>query len=146
MALVKGRQEEGFLDLVVRLAKGSLELISTTGRLIGPVSAEPVAVRGKLESSQAASLQVVEEMGRYKITAEVERLDSNLCEVVVGIEKEGGKPAEGVRVSLLSGGREQASYLTRRGRVIFDRISNGKYDLSVSDSGGLVGTVRLAIR
>src|SRR6185369_2768105 len=39
-------QEEGFFDMVVRLVRGSLELVSTTGRLVEvPILA---GVRGKL--------------------------------------------------------------------------------------------------
>jgi len=57
MALMpQNAQEEGFFEMVVRLVRGSLELVSTTGRLVDvPIMA---GVRGKLESPGTAILQV----------------------------------------------------------------------------------------
>ncbi len=137
--------EQDFLDLEVRLAGASLELVSTTGRWIDMLGTEPVAVRGRSESCETGLLQVETEMGRFNIAVDVERVESGLCDVVVGIKGEEGKPVDGVRVGLVSGVRELASYLTRQGKAVFDRVSQGKYNLPISDSGALVGTIRLSI-
>lgn len=93
--------QESFLDLVVRLVKGSLELVRTSGQWVDPFATAPVGIRGR--------------------------------------------PAEGIRLGLFSSGREQASYLTRQGEAMFDRIPLGEYNLAISDSGTPVGTVRLQL-
>lgn len=134
---------EGFLDIVVRLVKGSIELVSTSGYLIpAPASA---GIRGRARPSETSILQVEKDIGKFKVAVEVEQMEMRLCQVVVRVSGEEGKPAEGIRLTLLSGGREQASYLTRRGEAVFDRIPRGEYNLAIFDSGASVGRIRLRI-
>ena len=144
MALVPASHGESlFLELVVRLVKDTLELISTSGKLV-PITA-PVGIRGRAKPLDSTLLQVEKEMGRLKVEVEVEAVEAGLCEVIVRVKDEGGRAAEGIRLTLFSKGREQASYLTRQGEAVFDRIPQGEYNLAVSDSGTSVGTIRLRI-
>ena len=140
------QEEQGLLDLVVRLAKGSLELIRTSGRWIDPLTSVPVGIRGRPKPSESGILQVEKEIGRFKVAVEVELVEAGLCQIVVRFKgEEEGRPAQGIRVSLVSRGREQASYLTRQGEAMFDRIPLGEYNLAISDSGTPVGTIRLKL-
>jgi hypothetical protein len=137
-------REEGFFDMVVRLARGSLELVSTTGQLVEVPGL--AGVRGKLESSGTTILQVEKEMGRFKVVVEVEPVEDELCQLAVTVRGEGALPAGGIRLSLLAGGREQASYLVRQGTAIFDRISPGDYRLAISEANAALGSIRLTIK
>jgi hypothetical protein len=145
MALMpQAAPEEGFLDMVVRLVRGSLELVSTTGRLVEvPIMA---GVRGKLESPGAAILQVEKEMGKFKVAVEVEPVEDELCQIAVTVKAGAPLPTDGIRFSLLAGGREQASYLARHGMAIFDRISPGDYRLAITEANAPVGSIRLTIK
>ncbi len=137
-------QEEGFFDMVVRLVRGSLELVSTTGRLVEvPVLAE---VRGKLESPGTAILQVEREMGKFKVAVEVEPVEDDLCQLAVTVKAGAAVPTDGLRLSISAGGREQASYLARQGMAIFDRISPGDYRLAITEANAPVGSIRLTIK
>jgi hypothetical protein len=145
MALVpQTAQEESFFDMVVRLARGSLELISTTGQLVEVPGL--AGVRGKPESLGTTILQVEKEMGRFKVAVEVEPVEDELCQLAVTISAGGGLPADGIRLNLLAGGREQASYLARQGTAIFDRVSPGDYRLAISEANALLGSIRLTIK
>jgi hypothetical protein len=145
MALIpQAAQEEGFLDMVVRLARGSLELVSTTGQLVEVPGL--AGVRGKPESPGTAILQVEKEMGRFKVAVEVEPVEDELCQLAVTVRGEGTLPADGIRLSLLAGGREQASYLARQGTAIFDRISPGDYRLAITEANAPLGSIRLTIK
>jgi len=145
MALMpQNAQEEGFFDVVVRLVRGSLELVSTTGRLVEvPVLAE---VRGKLESPGTAILQVEREMGKFKVAVEVEPVEDDLCQLAVTVKAGAAVPTDGLRLSISAGGREQASYLARQGMAIFDRISPGDYRLAITEANAPVGSIRLTIK
>jgi hypothetical protein len=139
MGLVEGK--ETLFDLAVRLVRDSIELISTSGRVASaPV---PAAIRRGPKLSEGSILQLEKEVGRFNVAVELELVEAGMCQVVVSVKDEGGRPAEGIRLSLVSGGREQASFLTRRGVVVFDRIPPGEYSISLSDSGTPVGTIRL---
>ena len=145
MALVpQATQEEGFFDMVVRLARGSLELVSTTGRLVEVPGL--AGVRGKLETPGTTILQVEKEMGRFKVAVEVEPVEDELCQLAVTVRAGGALPADGIRLSLLAGGREQASYLARQGTAIFDRVSPGDYRLAISEANLPLGSIRLTIK
>jgi len=145
MALIpQTAQEEGFFDMVVRLARGSLELVSTTGQLVEVPGL--AGVRGKPESQGTAILQVEKEMGRFKVAVEVEPVEDDLCQLAVTVSAGGGLPADGIRLNLLAGGREQASYLARQGTAIFDRVSPGDYRLAISGANAPLGSIRLTIK
>jgi len=145
MALVpQTAPEEGFFDMVVRLARGSLELVSTTGQLVEVPGL--LGVRGRPESQGTAILQVEKEMGRFKVAVEVEPVEDELCQLAVTVSVGGGLPADGIRLNLLAGGREQASYLARQGTAIFDRVSPGDYRLAISEANAPLGSIRLTIK
>ncbi len=144
MGLVPAKQRsEGVFDLVVRLVKDSIELVTTSGQWLNPAAAVPVGVRGKAQASATSILQVEKEIGDFKVAVEVELIAAGQCQIAVGIKEPGGRAVDNVRVSLLSEGREQASYLTRQGEAVFDRIPKGDYNLSLSESGKPLGTIRL---
>ena len=138
MALVSDR--ENSFELAVRLVEGSIRLIRTTARVV-PV---PVPVlRGEPPVSPANMLQVEQAVGRFKVAVELDLSEAGLCQVVANVKEESGKPAEGVRLSLSSEDREHASFLTRGGVVVFDRILPGEYSIAVSESGTQIGKIRL---
>jgi hypothetical protein len=138
MALV-GRTESGF-EIAVRLLRDSLELLSTTGRLVPQFV--PV-VRGEATSAEGNALQVEQEVGRFRVAVELELTEPGACRVLANVTEASGQPAEGVRLTLTSGDREQASFLTRAGGVVFDRIAPGEYSIAVSESGNALGRIRL---
>ena len=145
MALIpQTAQEEGFFDMVVRMARGSLELVSTTGQLVEVPGL--AGVRGKLETPGTTILQVEKEMGRFKVAVEVEPVEDELCQLAVTVRAGGALPADGIRLSLLAGEREQASYLARQGTAIFDRVSPGDYRLAISEANSPLGSIRLTIK
>jgi hypothetical protein len=145
MALVpQTAQEEGFFDMVIRLARGSLELVSTTGQLVEVPGL--AGVRGKPETQGTTILQVEKEMGRFKVALEVEPVEDELCQLAVTVSAGEALPADGIRLSLLAGGREQASYLARQGTAIFDRVSPGDYRLAISEANAPLGSIRLTIK
>ena len=69
-----------------------------------------------------------------------------LCQLAVTVRAGEALPADGIRLSLVAGGREQASYLARQGMAIFDRVSPGDYRLAISENNAPLGSVRLAIK
>ena len=66
--------------------------------------------------------------------------------LVVKATPKAGSVADGLRFSLLSRGREQASYMARQGSAIFERIVPGDYQLAVAESGNCLGTIELTIK
>jgi hypothetical protein len=130
------------LNLVVRLLRDTLELVTTSGELV--LATTPAAIRGKSPASR--TLQVAKDLDKVRVTVEVERTEAELCQVTVNVTPTAGALADEPRLSLWSADREQASYLARQGTVIFDRVSPGEYHLAVFESGNSLGAIRLTIK
>ena len=145
MALVAASKQDGVLDLVVRFVKDSLELVRQSGDWIVPMAPQPVAVRGAQSPFASGLVHVEKEFGELKVAIEMERGESDLCQLSVTLFAADGKPAEGMRVSLIAGEREQASYLARQGRAVFDSITNGNYKLIISRGGASLGMITLSV-
>lgn len=133
-------ERETLFDVAVRLVRGAIELISTTGRIVPLPS--PV-LRGEARPVEDNALQVEQKLGRFKVAVEIDVSNQETCQLTANVSGEDGKPADGLRLTLNSDGREQASFLTRAGVVVFDRISPGEYSILVSESDQLVGKIRL---
>jgi hypothetical protein len=133
-------KKETLFDLAVRLVGGSIQLVRTTARIM-PAPA-PV-LRGAAPESPGNMLQVEQEVGRFKVAVELDLGEAGVCQVIANVKEESGKGVEGVRLSLSSGEREHASFLTREGVVVFDRIAPGEYSIAVSESGNHIGKIRL---
>lgn len=135
------RKQIDVLNLVVRLLRDAVELVTTSGEHV--LIATPAGVRGK--SPASGTLKVAKDLDKVRVTVEVERTEADLCQVTVNVTPTAGAVADGLRLSLLSGDREQASYLARQGTVIFDRIPPGEYQLAVFESGNSLGAIGLTI-
>ena len=138
----QAEEEENLLEIVVRSVKDSLELVWTSGQLVLAPPALPV--RRARNRAETRTLEVEKKMGRFGVVVEMEQVEDGLCQIIVRV-KEGPKHAEGIRVTLLSGSREQASFVTRRGEVLFDRIPLRAYQLAIYEAGSPVGKIRLNV-
>jgi hypothetical protein len=142
--LAKPKLTSEIFSLVVGLARESLELISTTGRLVTPSLA--AEIRGKGKAAGDGMLRIEKDLGELQVALEVERLEGNLCQVAVNATLRGGPATDLLRLSLCSGGREQASFLARQGSATFDRVAPGEYQLVVAAAGSALGAIALTIK
>jgi hypothetical protein len=142
--LVTPGTQESVVQLVVRLARDAVELASSAGEWVNPPTPQLVPVRGTITGA-AGVLQVEREIGGYKVAVKVEQVAIGTCQVVITLTSADGKPADGVRLSLMAGGREQASFLTRQGQAVFIGVSKGEYNLVISQAATTVGTINLQI-
>lgn len=139
-ALVDRR--EPLFEVVAKLVQNTIELMKTSGRV---VSMPPPVVRGAAKPVLPNALQVEQEVGRFRIAVEIEVSEPEACQIVANVTENTGLPAEGVRLSLNSDEREHASFLTRGGIVVFDRIAPGEYSIAVSESGAQIGKIKLSL-
>lgn len=145
--LAKPKLTSEIFNLVVGLARDSLELISSSGRLVMPTLAAEIRGKGKPAGAGGDGILRIEKtLGELQIAVEVERLDGNLCQVAVNVTPYGKSATDTLRLSLFSGAREQASFLARQGSAIFDRIAPGDYQLAVAAAGNVLGTIGLTIQ
>jgi hypothetical protein len=144
MRLVRPAAKESVAGLVVRLVKDAVELVSGAGEWIVPSVTQLAPVRGAAVGA-AGIVQVEKEIGEYKVAVDVEQVETGTCQVAITLTTADAKPADGVRVSLMVGEREQASFLTRQGQAVFTGVGQGDYKLAISRVTGVVATINLTI-
>ena len=87
LELVQGQRETLF-HLAVRLVKGSIELISTSARVI---PAPTPVLRGEAKPAEGNALQVEHEVGRFRVAVELDLSEAGTCQVVANVRNETGR-------------------------------------------------------
>ncbi len=135
----------GGFDLVVSLMKDALAVIGAAVdvKLSMPLSAATLRTRGR------ADIPMVIMTKRFDaVTAEVniEKLRGDLCNIAVAVSgRMPGSDADGLRVTLASEKRELASSSLENGRVLFEDVQRGRYDIVLEQKGAACGIVAINI-
>jgi len=145
MALLQSPPDDRVFDFVVRLVGESLELVRISGEWLSTLALQPVVARGSSKEPASSFFQIERKMSGKKVLLEVARVDAELCQVIAKIESMGGTPAEGMRLTLSKGEREQASYRTRHGQAIFESLAAGNYEIAISEAATRLGTIKFKI-
>lgn len=144
LGLVRPQVNEPASGLIVRLVKNAVELVRGSADWVVPASPQLLAVRGAA-SAGSGMVQIEKQIGAYKIAVDLEQVEAGTCQMIVTLTTDAGAPAEGFRLSLLAGDREQASFLTREGQAVFAGVPKGDYNLIITRSGETVGTFFIKI-
>jgi hypothetical protein len=136
---------QGGLDLIISLMKDTLAVIGAAldVRLLTPCT--PVTLR---TGRAAGAAMVIMKKTFDAITAEVnmENLQGNACNISVCVT-DGMTPTDmhNIRVDLISEGRELASSLLENGKVLFEDVRRGRYDIVIQKKGATFGTMAIKI-
>lgn len=89
---------------------------------------QPATMRGGAVEQAPGLLTISRTFRTFKAVIRIECLNENLCEVKVQVLDRADRPMNsGVRVSLIAGQRELASYTAERGEVLFEEVWAGTY-------------------
>jgi len=132
------------VDVVVRYLRDTVELIR--GR--EDIHVVPVAIfsgaRGrKIPAPHTA--RFIKEFEEVSAEVEVERFREGAGEIRVKTSRD-GHLLDRIRVTLIHGNKEVASYLTESGRVLFEDVRFGRYALRFRKNGVFIGDISLHIR
>jgi len=142
--LLRRKARDKVLRLVVAWARESLELLSTSGKVLAP---EPAPmVRGREGEKARDMVRVAEEFERCKVEVLVEKAEGEECQVGVRLALPEGRLPKGVRVELGSAGRLLASCAVGEdGRAGFSVPTPGSYQLQIVAGRDAWGQVFLDI-
>jgi hypothetical protein len=138
---------EGAWELVIRFARGLVQALRTSGdiSIASPVPAE--AFRGGKQVISENLVAFRREFPPYLAEIEVEKIRDDQGEITVSVnEKETGKPAQGLRVSLFDPDRELESYVLDQGQAVFENVRFGKYLIHLTQKGKQIGKISLNMK
>ncbi|GEM_PF-1177307 len=134
-------------EVVVNFARGVAKALKA-GAGISVASPSPAeAFRGGQRVISENLVAFHKEFPPYLAEIEVEKIRGDQGEVTVSVsEKETGKPAKGLRVSLFDPDRELESYALEQGQAVFEKVRFGKYSLNLTREGNEIGRISLNMK
>lgn len=143
IALHPANQEN--LDLIISFVKDALAVIGKAldVRLLAPCA--PAALR---TGGTAGVSMIIMKKTFEAITAEVniEKLRGNTCNINVRVTDNMTRMGmQNLRVGLISEGRELASSLLENGKVLFEDMRRGRYDIVIQKKGVTFGAMAIKI-
>ena len=147
--LVKSGAQEALFDIVVRLYRGSLEILHSSLQPLPPIAQPAFASLRGAEEEQ--SLEPVRMEKVFKgISAEIrlEISQEDLLTIQVFLKKkEGGTLPQGLRVTLkdLPLEKELRSVPVQDGVAVFWGLAGGEYEVEIRELGHIIGTTSLCL-
>jgi hypothetical protein len=137
------RHTEGVFGIAVRLIRDSIRMIGdAAGSGLEPA---PALIRGRTASSNLVSTSRI--IRGLKVELDIENVGGGMAEVVVGARRsDDGKPAQGLRASMFSDGRELSSMIMSGGSAAFEEVAPGRYTINLSSNGLSLSDIELDIR
>lgn len=122
----------GVVRLLIRKLGGLLEAVTSDFELVAPT-----ATRGDTEPG----LMVRRRLGARDLTVHVDSTRAGRFDLTLDLW--GGDRSAEARFSLMRGGRELVSEVSRSGRAHLPNLTGGSYRLAITDGGALLGELDL---
>lgn len=133
------------LDLVLAFAGDSLRIIraSLDVRIAAPLSAAQLRTKS---SSDASIVVMTKSFEACSAEVHLEKLSGNTCNIAIQVTDRLTRTlAKNLRIDLVYQWRELASNPLQNGRVLFEAVKCGTYDVIIKKRGASCGAMRIKI-
>jgi len=123
------------LEILLKLKENVFELLYTSGDVLVGQELVPAAL---LSSRQIEKIRdeitVLKDFAKLRVEIKIENKPDNYFDLTVIVkDKLTSQMLKDIRISLMRGDLELASYLTESGKAIFEHIQPGKYTVELFD-------------
>jgi len=148
--IVREETPKDLIEVVLEFGENIIRIIKDTAGICTIPEPAVLSVKG---SDTASGGPVIAELRRVfngiKADIMVEKINEAECEIQAALsEAESGKLLDDIRINLVAGGRELASYLTVQGIASFRNLPFDTYTLALYKGSTFIGLlkIRLLIR
>lgn len=136
-----------FLEIVLGFSDKTIDIIKTSGDILFGQEFAPLPVlRSRNIKDFGREVIIVKDLGTIKTEIEIENKANHNAKVAVKLtDKNTGRPAEGLRITLLRKEEELESYIAHAGKAVFDDVLVGSYIFEVSSTELIIGKILLNI-
>lgn len=139
-----GIKSSSTFELVIRMVRDALELVSTTGS--SAPFGQPAYQMRSSGPVRDCLLSVSQDMGRITVGVDVESIDAGLTDIMVSARaSEGSAAPSSLRASLFKGSREQGSLYMDGGTATFERMPASAYTIIITGDGASLGEIHLSL-
>lgn len=135
---------KGPVEVVVKFLKRTVEIISDLEAITVLPPPVQVVIRGSLQPIPPTA-RFNMDLDEMTVEIAVTKTNGETGEIRINTYKD-NKPLDKIRISLLSGDKEMASYLTKKGQVNFDYDRMGNYLIRLSKNRFYLGEIYLMLR
>lgn len=145
-SLVKAKTYKSLLEVVLEFAKDSVRILKDTGAMFTPLGLATAGVRQGTTAEMKNVVHLSNTFDEIKADIIVERVDDITYEMNIKTsDSKSGALINDLRINLLLGKRELASFMTINGQVSFKNIQNGIYELHIVKSKEVIGRISLEL-
>jgi hypothetical protein len=145
--LVSSQTSEDMVEVVLEFGRNIVNIIKDTADVC--IVREPDALsfrNGRKKENSSHVAQLSREFNGIEAAISVEKTDDNECEIEAMIsDHESGELLDDIRINLISGKKELASYLTVKGRISFKNLALEKYILKFYKGKYTIGSIKLKL-
>ncbi|MBI4848907.1 MAG: zf-HC2 domain-containing protein [Nitrospirae bacterium] len=143
--LVKAKTSKPLFEVVLEFAKDTVRILKDTGAMFTPLLAEPAARYGTSADTKN-TVHLSNTFDEIRVDLIIEKTEDGACEINIKTsDSTSGTPESDVRINLLLGKRELASFVASYGQVSFKNIQNGIYELHIVKSKEVIGRISLEL-
>lgn len=133
------------VDLIIRFLRQTVEIIKGLGEIEILPTPAALAVRSSGNDCGAPrSLRFKKKFNGLSVEVEIEKTNNDKAEIRVEPSM-GDKLIENARITLLRGGRELASEISRSGSVLFEEVEIKDHEIRLTRQGQTIGEIALAM-
>ena len=141
--LVRLQSPAGMLEVVLEFGRAAVKVIKDTAGICRVPDPALLSTRSdEDQSKEAAAAHISKELGGIKVDISVEKTGDAACEIDVRTtDPASGRTLDDIRINLVSGEKERASYLTVKGHASFKNLSISTYTLQIIKGKADAGSV-----
>lgn len=146
--LVKAEDKISLLEIFLRLKEKAIEIVNTTGDLLVGQELVPAPIlRSRSIKDFKDEVIILKEFKDIRVEAKIENKQGKAFSLTVMVkEKDTQRIMKDLRVTLIKDDVELESYLTEKGKVIFEHVLLGKYTVEVSTINQKIASILLDIK
>jgi len=145
--LVRRNPSANIAEVILAFGKDVVTIIKDSARICTVPEPVPLSVRSGRKEKRLNPVAYIRTV--YDVVAahvSVEKINDSEFEIEARLtDTASGSPLNDIRVTLLSEGKERASFLSEKGSVLFQKLSFGRYDLEIYKGKQLIGALTLPL-
>lgn len=136
------------LEIFLKVKENALELIRSSGNVLVGQELIPLPVlRSRNLENFKDEIQILKEFPNAKVEVKIQSKGKDYFDVMVAAkERQSGKPVKDLRVTLMREATELESYVADSGKVTFEHVSLGRYNIELTSLEEKVAMVILDIK
>lgn len=141
--LMRNRYPENMIEVVLEFGETGVHVLRDKADICTIPDQAALSMRSRGDRERKTHVvHVRREFDGLNVNASVEKINDKACEIEVKISDSASKePLDDIRVSLVSGDKELASYLTVQGRASFKNLGIDTYMLQIIKGKVSVGSL-----